>query len=100
MKFSIGVPKGLLQVLKERGVDTRGMKVEDMHQELASHWDFQEEKTKIEHFLNGRGHICMLLPKFHCEINPIDRCWAQAKHYVRAYTTYTIAGLRKMFWMD
>ena len=93
--FSIGVPKGLLQALKERGVDTRGMKVEDMRQELASHQDFQEEKTKIEHFLNGCGHICMLLPKLHCEITLIERCWAQAKRYVRAYTTYTIAGLRK-----
>ena len=36
----------------------------------------------------------MLLPKFHCEINPIERCWAQAKRYVRAYTNYTLSGLR------
>ena len=68
MLFSLGVPKGLLQVLKERGVDTRGMNVSDMQRELASHEDFQKEKTKIEHYLNDRGHCCMLLPKFHCEI--------------------------------
>lgn len=30
MVFNIGVPKGLLQVLKEGGVDTRGMRLEDM----------------------------------------------------------------------
>ena len=95
MVFNLGVPKGLLQVLKERGVDTRGMKLEDMCKELASHEDFKNEKTKIEHFLNGRGHCCMLLPKFHCEINPIERCWAQAKRYVRSHTNYTIAGLRQ-----
>ena len=54
MVFNLGVPKGLLQVLKERGVDTRGMKLEDMRKELASHEDFQNEKTKIEHYLNRR----------------------------------------------
>ena len=37
----------------------------------------------------------MLLPKFHCEINPIERCWAQAKRYVRAHTNYTLGGLRQ-----
>ena len=95
MVFNLGVPKGLLQVLKERGIDTRGMKIEDMRKELASHEDFKEEKTKIEHYLNDRGHCCMLLPKFHCEINPIERCWAQAKRYIRAHTNYTIAGLRQ-----
>ena len=34
----------LLQVLKERGVDTRGMKLDDMRKELASHEDFKSEK--------------------------------------------------------
>ena len=91
MVFNLGVPKGLLQVLKERGVDTR-MKLEDMRKELASHEDFQNEKTKIEHYLNRRGHCCMLLPKFHCEINPIERCWAQEKRYVRSHTNYTLSG--------
>ena len=93
MVFNLGVPKGLLQVLKERGVNTRGMKLEDIRKELASHEDFKNEKTKIQHYLNNRGHFCMLLPKFHCEINPIERCWAQAKRYVCAYTNYTLAGL-------
>ena len=95
MVFKLGVPKGLLQVLKERGVDTQGMKLEDMRKELASHEDFQNEKTKIEHYLNRRGHCCMLLPKFHCEINPLERCWAQAKRYVRSHTNYTLSGLRQ-----
>ena len=37
----------------------------------------------------------MLLPKFHCEINPIERCWAQVQRYVRAHTNYTLSGLRQ-----
>ena len=95
MVFNLGVPKGLLQVLKERGVDTTGMKLEDMRREIASHHDFREEKTKIEHFLNNRGHICYLPSKFHCELNPIERCWAQAKRYTHSHTNYTLNGLRK-----
>ena len=96
MVFSIGIPKGIVQVLKERGVSTKGMKLDDMRKELASHTDFCEEKTKIEHYLNGRGHVYVMLPKFHCEFNPIERCWAQAKRYSRAYCNYSIAGLRKV----
>ena len=42
------------------------MKLDDMRKELASHPDFQDEKTKIEHKLNRRGHVCVLLPEFHC----------------------------------
>ena len=36
----------------------------------------------------------MFLPKFHCEINPIEKCWSQAKRYTCANTNYTIAHLR------
>ena len=66
--------QGLIQILKERGKYRNGMKLDEMRAELASHQDFKEEKTRIEHFLNRRGHGCILLPKFHCEINPIERC--------------------------
>ena len=93
MVFNLGILKGLQQVLKERGIDTQGMKLKDMQKELASHDDFKNEK--IEHYLNNHGHCCILLPKLHCEINPIERCWSQEKRYVRAYTNYTIGGLRQ-----
>ena len=89
--FSIGIPKGLIQVLEERGVGTRKMKFDDMRKELVSHSD---EKTKIERKLNQCGYACILLPKFRCELNPIERYWAQAKRYTRSYSNYTIAGLR------
>ena len=53
MVFKLGAPKGLLQVLKERGIDTHGMKLEDMRRELARREDFVNEKTRIEHYLNN-----------------------------------------------
>ena len=51
----------------------RNMKVDDTRKELASHSDFCDEKMTIEHTLNRRSHACILLPIFHCELNPIER---------------------------
>ena len=51
MNFPLGIPEGLHVVLKERGVNTRGMKAEEMRDTLASHADFKNEKTRVERFL-------------------------------------------------
>ena len=96
MNFDDGTPKGLKRVLEERGIRTTGMNKQDMQAELASHSDFKDERTMIEHFLHGKGQGCIFLPKFHCELNPIERCWGQAKKYTRAHCNYTLAGLRKI----
>jgi len=66
------------------------MKLEEMRAEIASHTDFKEEKTKLEHFLNNLGHACIMLPKFHCEL----KCRGQAKLYSKVYTNYTLPHLR------
>ena len=94
MNYAIGVPKGLHIVLQERGVDTSTMNADAMRAVLRSHPDFMEQKTQVEDFLREKGHITVLLPKFHCELNPIERVWAQAKRYTRAYCKYTIRSLR------
>ena len=36
-----------------------------------------------------------MLPKYHCELNPIERVWAQAKRYARSYCKYSIISLWK-----
>jgi hypothetical protein len=36
------------------------------------------------------------LPKFHCELNPIEGVWAQAKVYCQVYTNFTIVRLRQI----
>jgi hypothetical protein len=43
-----------------------------LYQVLSLQEDFANEKPEIQHYLEGRGHICMFYPKFHCEINPIE----------------------------
>ena len=89
-------PQGMKTIQIERRIDVRGMKLEDMRKELASHPDFQDEQPEIVNFLKRKGHACLFLPKFHCELNPIEKCWAQAKRYTRAHTNYTIQKLRLM----
>ena len=89
------IAKGLIEVLTERGCYNRKMKLEDMRKEIASHPDFINEKTKLEHYINSRGHAFLFIPKYHCEMNPIERCWSQAKRHTRAYCNYSITGLRK-----
>ncbi len=59
MTFPDGEPKGMKATLKERGVDTKRMKAADMRAILKSHPDFQNQKTLLEEFVEGRGHICL-----------------------------------------
>jgi transposase len=92
MVFSIG---GLIQVLKEKKCYVQGMKLEDMRKVISNYSDFANEKTKLEHFRQAQRHICIMLPKFHCELNPTECCWAQSKRYTSAYATYTFPGLRR-----
>ena len=94
MNFSLGIPKGMRRVLEERGVDTRSMKAEDMRAALGSLPDFKNEKSSIERFpIEEKGHIIVyMLPKFHCELNPIERVWSQSKRYTKAYCKYSIVS--------
>lgn len=94
MVFDDGTPKGLKQVLEERGIRTQSLVKEQMQTILAQHHDFKNEKTRIEHFLDSHGHTAIFLPKFHPELNPIERVWAQSKRYSRAYCKYTLPSLQ------
>ena len=87
---------GLRIVLTERGIDTRKMTVNKMREVVGSHPDFKNEKSMLERFLvEEKGHIMYYLPKFHCELNPIERVWAQAKRYSRAHCKCSIVSLQR-----
>ena len=91
-----GVPKGMKAILEEWGINTSRMKADDMRTVLFFHDDFASEKTLAERFIVNNGHKCFYLPKFHCELNPIERVWGQAKVYSRAHTNFTLVGLRSI----
>ena len=55
--------------------------------------DFQEQKNSLEELVEARGHVCLFLPKLHCELNFIEMVWGRAKYILRENCTYTLKGL-------
>ena len=65
MHVQDGQAKGMKLVLQERGVDTTSMKADAMRAKLKTYSDFKNQKTILEEYNEGRGHLqCMpFLPK-------------------------------------
>ena len=91
-----GQAKGMKLVLEERGVDTTGMKTNEMRDILKGFDDFKASKTILEEYIEMRGHLCLYIPKYHCELSPIERVWCFAKKHTRAYADGRITKLRKI----
>ena len=91
------VAKGREMVLQERGISTHGKNKEWMQKELSEHSDFKHEKSMIETFLVQRGHTPLFLPKFHPELNPIERVWAQLNVTLRLIVSTPLALYIKIF---
>ncbi len=54
MVYPDGTPKGMKAVPEQRGLDTKGMKANDLKSALKTHPDFQEQKTLLEEFLGRK----------------------------------------------
>ncbi|CAK5264192.1 unnamed protein product, partial [Mycena citricolor] len=50
-----------------------------MQRVLSLQKDFLEEKPLLQLIIEQAGHKCFFLPKFHCELNPIEMYWSQLK---------------------
>ena len=96
MVTSSGDQKGLKSLLAERGVNTTGLKKEDLIKIVEEMRDFKFQKTKVEETILNQGHRVMFIPKFHCELNPIERVWCHAKHYTRTHCDYSFPNLEKI----
>jgi hypothetical protein len=44
--------------------------------------DFQEQKSLVQEVIEDAGHLCIFLPKFHCELNFIEFFWGAVKKYL------------------
>jgi hypothetical protein len=69
---------------------------------------------QIEEMITGRGHLCIFLPKFHCELNPIEmvssyfflslcdsqslQYWGWCKHQYREEYKETFADAKRVMW--
>ena len=74
-------------------INTASMKADGLRTVLSFHDDFLNENTIVEH---TKGPQSILLPKFHRELNPIERVWGQAKVYCQAYTNFTLGRLQQV----
>ncbi|OAX32176.1 hypothetical protein K503DRAFT_870286 [Rhizopogon vinicolor AM-OR11-026] len=84
MTLPDGRPKGLQQVLEERGFDVHNLRAKCtpvcpwestnccMARLLSQQEDFMNQPSMLETFIKKTGHECIFLPKFHCELNPIE----------------------------
>jgi hypothetical protein len=50
-----------------------------MTKRLSAEQDFRSEKPVLQQIIEDAGHICLFLPKYHCELNPIELYWAFTK---------------------
>ncbi len=91
-----GTPKGMKMVLEERGINTRRITAPGMRKLLSDMKDFKEQKSLVEELILSKGHLFSFLPKFHCELNPIERCWCRAKQYTRQHANGSIIRLRRI----
>lgn len=63
---------------------------------LSKQPDFLAQKGRLQEEIERRGHAVIFYPKFHCELNFIERFWSSAKHYARENCTYSLNGLRRV----
>jgi len=88
MTTDAGKAKGLKQVLEECRFDVTGMTAKCspvcrfenekccMARLLSKQDDFCKQESLLEQKIKARGHHCMFLPKFHCELNPIEMVYS------------------------
>ena len=89
--------KGMHQVLIERHVNVTGMVAANIQHIIYEMRDFKyEKKQKLKCIIyDFRKHRVLFIPKFHCESNPIQRCWGISKYYARQKCNYSFLGLKK-----
>ena len=51
-------------------------------------------KSWIKEIVESRGHMVLMLPKYHCKLKIIKYCWGSAKQYTQERCNYTFEGLK------
>jgi hypothetical protein len=79
-----GQPKGLKAVLDKRGFNTQKLRAKCstvcpfesvgccLARLLSQQEDFRNQTSMLEQVITDAGHLCIFLPRFHCELNPIE----------------------------
>ena len=98
------MPKGIKHVLMEQGLwkDGLHMRCKDTctsdnccaKQILDNQPDFKAQQSLIQEVVESAGHMCIFLPKFHCELNFIEYFWGASKWYLRENCDYSFTTLQ------
>jgi hypothetical protein len=84
MTLPDGTQKGLKATLEERGFDVSNLRAKCspvcpfeskdccMARLLSQQEDVKNQVSMLEKNITSRGHLCIFLPKFRCELNPIE----------------------------
>ncbi|CAB1110881.1 unnamed protein product [Ectocarpus sp. CCAP 1310/34] len=102
----VGKLKGMRQILWERGLLVKGMSKtrgsgekqdlsKSMEHVLGEQKDFKEVDSSLVLLMQRHGGACLMLPKYHCECNPIEPVWGRAKDWTRKNCKYSLECLRK-----
>ncbi|KIJ38320.1 hypothetical protein M422DRAFT_140280, partial [Sphaerobolus stellatus SS14] len=57
--------------------------------------DFHEQKSLAQEVIEEAGHLCIFLPKFHCELNFIGFFWGAVKRYLCEHSDGSFAMLKE-----
>jgi hypothetical protein len=123
MQTEDGVQKGLKTILMERGawidklrleckpntdLQARGPGPTVLHKDvphgpvnccarrlLNSHADFTG-KDWLTEIADENGVTIVFLPKFHCELNFIERVWSKVKNFLRRHCSFSFENLQEM----
>ncbi len=49
----------------------------------------------LDKIAEENGHNILRTPQYHCELQPIEGCWAVVKNYCRRHCDFSMAGLRE-----
>jgi hypothetical protein len=96
------IPKGVDAILLERlgdagllGDDGKQLDAQKRRDRLNSHPDFLRARPIVQEQIEAcPGWSVWFLPKYHCELNPIELLWCTAKRLLRSRLNGTIGSLR------
>jgi hypothetical protein len=99
-------PKGIKAVLVERSSWVAGLIMNCKKCEpeattccarriLDLQVDFAEQCSLVQGVIEAAGHLCIFLPKFHCELSFIEFFWGAMKRYLRDNCDYTFKTLQE-----
>ena len=102
MATASGQQKGLQAILEEHGFNVTHLKAKCapvcpfesqnccMARFLSQKEDFANQESMLETFIKGTGHECLFLPKFHCELNPIEMV-SKKKWFINTLTKSSLS---------